>query len=488
MGAVLPVGSSFTSDVPARLDRLPWSAWHWRVVIALGITWTLDGLEVTLVGALGSILNEPSTLNLSEAEVGGAASAYLAGAIAGSLFFGRLTDKLGRKRLFLVTLSLYLVATLCTALSWGFLSFAFFRALTGAGIGGEYAAINSAIDELLPARVRGHADLAINSTYWLGAALGSASTIVLLNARVVPTWLGWRLSFALGAMLSTSVLFLRRHLPESPRWLLLHGRVDDASAVTRDIEANVVHALSKHGPAATLPAVGPPRELTVKGTVSFRTVAHVLLRRHLRRTLLGLTLMVTQAFTYNAIFFTYALVIHRFYGVPSSRAGLYLLPFAVGNLLGPLVLGRLFDTVGRRAMIAMTYGTAGVLLAITGYAFSRGWLSATSQTTLWCVVFFFASAAASSAYLTVSEVFPVELRGLAIALFYAVGTATGGVFAPVLFGVLIASGSRERIFEGYLVGAALMIFGAIVAGKFGVAAEGKSLEQLASLDDRHAAT
>ena len=472
--APLPPGSRFTTDLPARLDRLPWSGWHWRVVIALGVTWILDGLEVTVVGAVAGVLGELDTLHLSETQIGLSASAYLLGAILGALLFGRLTDQLGRKRLFLVTLAVYLAATLLTACSVGFVSFSLCRALTGAGIGGEYAAINSAIDELLPARVRGRADLAINSTYWLGTALGAGATIVLLDPRLLPHAIGWRLVFGLGALLGGAVVLVRRHVPESPRWLLMHGHVAEAESVVRAIEADVERSLGR-----PLPPPGPPVPLEVKGTVGFGHVAHTLAVRHLRRSVLGLVLMIAQAFAYNAIFFTYALVLGRFYGVPADAVGLYLLPFAIGNLLGPMVLGGLFDTVGRRTMIATTYAIAGLLLLLTGWAFSQGLLTATTQTLLWSVVFFVASAAASSAYLTVSELFPVELRGLAIALFYAVGTAAGGLAAPALFGALIQTGSRGRVFLGYLIGGGLMLLAAAVAAVLGVAAEGRSLESLA---------
>jgi MFS family permease len=472
------IGAAFSSDLPARLDRLPWSPWHWRVVVALGITWILDGLEVTIVGAVAGVLQEADTLHLSETQVGAAASAYLGGAIVGALLFGRLTDVYGRKRLFLVTLGLYLVATLLTAAAWDAVSFYLFRALTGAGIGGECAAMNSAIDELVPARVRGRVDLTINGTYWVGTALGSASTLVLLDARVMPHAVGWRVTFGLGALLGIAILLVRRHLPESPRWLLSHGRVVEAERVVADIERQVADALLARG-RGPLPVAGPVRPLLVTGSATFSTIVRVLTRRHLRRTVLGLSLMIAQAFAYNAIFFTYALVLGRFYGVPADRVGLYLLPFAIGNWLGPMILGRLFDTIGRRAMIAGTYGLAGLLLAATGYAFAQGWLTAVSQTALWCAVFFVASAAASSAYLTVSELFPVELRGMAIALFYSTGTLVGGLAAPALFAALIHSGSRSQVAEGYALGAALMIAAAVVAGWLGVAAEGKSLEQIA---------
>ena len=465
------------TDIPARLDRLPWSRWHWRVVIALGVTWVLDGLEVTLVGAVAGALIRPDTLALTEVQVGQAATAYLAGAILGALVFGRLTDLVGRKRLFLVTLSVYLAATLLTAVSVGFVSFAAFRALTGAGIGGEYAAINSAIDELLPARVRGRADLAINGTYWLGTAVGALSTLVLLNPHVLPPWLGWRVCFGLGAVVGISILLVRRHVPESPRWLLLHGHQDVAEGLVSSIETEVAGA---HG---SLTAPSSTVRLQAGAGLDYRTIARVLFRRHRRRAVLGLSLMVAQAFAYNAVFFTYGLVLGKFYGVPPDRIGLYLLPFALGNLFGPLLLGHLFDTVGRRRMIALTYATSGVLLLVTGWAFAQGWLTAETQTLLWCAVFFFASPAASAAYLTVSELFPVSMRGLAIALFYAVGTAAGGLLAPALFGALIASGSRFRVMLGDWLGAVLMLGAAAVAALLCVPAERRSLEELDTLPD-----
>jgi len=469
-----PRGTWIRTDVPERLDRLPWSGWHLRLVSALGITWVLDGLEVTLVGSVAGVLAEPGTLHLSESQIGAAGSAYLLGAVIGALVFGRLSDALGRRRLFLVTLGVYTAATLLTALSVGFASFAAFRFWTGAGIGGEYAAINSAIDELVPARIRGQVDLAVNSTYWVGAALGALTTLLLLDPRVLPPRAGWRVTFGIGAALGCGVLLVRRHIPESPRWLLLHGREEEAERVVAGVEAEV--ARSTDGP---LPPAPLPRPLQVKGTVGFRWVLAVLFRRHLRRTVLGLSLMVAQAFAYNAIFFTFGLILGRFYGVRGDRVGLYLLPFSVGNLLGPLVLGGLFDTVGRRSMITATYGLSGLLLAATGVAFAHGWLTATTQTAAWCATFFVASTAASSAYLTVSELFPVEVRGLAIAVFYAAGTAAGGLAAPAIFGALIETGSRLQVFRGYLLGAALLLAAALVAAVFGVAAEGRSLEMLA---------
>jgi len=474
----LPPGTQFETNLPARLDRLPWSSWHWRVVVALGITWMLDGLEVTLVGALAPVLKEPSTLGLSDAQIGGAATFYLAGAIVGALVFGRLTDRLGRKRLFLVTLGLYLGATAASGLCWNFASFAVCRALTGAGIGGEYAAVNSAIDELLPARVRGRADLAINGTYWAGTALGALATLLLLNSSVLPHAIAWRVVFGLGALIGASVLSIRHYLPESPRWLLLHGRLPEAERVVREIE----HEVEKRR-NTPLPAAGPASRMEAKGSVTFTAIAKVLLQKHRRRTVLGLSLMIAQAFAYNGVFFTYALVLSKFYGIQSERIGLYLLPFAVGNFLGPLLLGQLFDTIGRRLMISLTYLLSGLLIALTGWGLLQAWLSATTLTLLWCVVFFVASAAASSAYLTVSELFAVELRGMAIALFYAVGTGAGGLVAPALFGALLQTGSRGQVFVGYLIGALLMGAAGIVAAVLGVPAEGKSLESLNPLDD-----
>ncbi len=471
---VLAPGARFQSDVPGRLDRLPWSRWHVRVVVALGVTWMLDGLEVTLVGAVAPLLAQPGSLGLTDSQIGAAATVYLAGAIAGALVFGRLSDRFGRKRLFFVTLLLYVAATALTAVSWSFASFAFFRALTGAGIGGESSAVNSAIDELLPARVRGRADLAINSTYWLGTALGAALTVAITKTHVIPDALAWRFAFLLGAVLGAGILLLRNHLPESPRWLLLHGRLDDAEAVTRSIEEHV----SRYHP---LPPADPPVELEAKGSVTFAAIARELVRRHPRRTILGLSLMIAQAFAYNGVFFTYALVLVAFYEVEPSSVGLYLIPFAVGNLLGPIVLGTLFDTIGRRVMIATTYLAASVLIAFAGLGLAQGWWNATTQTALWSAAFFVASAAASSAYLTVSELFPVELRGMAIALFYATGTAAGGLIAPILFGALVQTHERSRVFHAYLVGAALMAAGGIVAAVLGVSSERKSLEELARM-------
>lgn len=471
-------GDYVQTDIPGRMDRLPWSRWHWHVVIGLGITWLLDGLEVTLVGSIAGVLAEPQTLHLTDTQIGAAGSAYLAGAVGGALIFGRMTDRLGRRKLFFMTLSLYLLATLLTALSWNFVSFAIFRALTGAGIGGEYSAINSAVDELIPARVRGRIDLAINSSYWLGTAFGAVLSLVLLNPRLIPHSLGWRLCFGLGAVIGLCILFFRRHLPESPRWLLHHGRIQEADSVVTEIEQHVERTHQ-----GELPEIPKPIRLQVKGTIKFSEIWHTLFRKRPRRATLGLCMMVAQSFTYNAVFFTYALVLGRYYNVPSGSVGLYILPFAFGNFIGPLVLGHFFDTLGRKTMIVLTYGVAGILLAATAFAFAHGWLTATSQTILWCAVFFVASAAASSAYLTVSELFPVEMRGMAIALFYAVGTAAGGVGAPALLGSLIESGKRWNVSQGYWFGAALLMIASGVAAAFAVPAEGMSLENIAELKE-----
>ncbi|MCD6076740.1 MAG: ral substrate transporter [Ramlibacter sp.] len=463
------------SDVPARLDRLPWSRWHWRVVLALGVAWVLDGLEVTIVGSIGSVLERPDTLGLTATQIGWSGSLYVGGAVLGALFFGRLADRLGRKRLFLITLAVYMLATIATAFSVGFGSFALCRFLTGIGIGGEYAAINSAIDELIPARVRGRVSLAINGSFWVGAALGAVLSLVLLDSRVLGPQEGWRAGFLLGAVLALAILVVRRHVPESPRWLIAHGRTEEAERIVEDIEREV---RAQHGALPPVPAAGHVSFHRAR-LPTMAEVAHVLLRRYPQRSVVVLALMVSQAFFYNAIFFTYALVLTRFYAVPAERVGWFILPFALGNFLGPLLLGPLFDRWGRRPMIAATYALSGVTLALTGAGFVNGWLDATTMTLAWSVVFFLASAAASSAYLTVSEVFPLEMRALAISIFYAVGTGVGGFAAPALFGALIATGSRGNVFAGYLLGSVLVIVAAAVAWRWAVAAERRPLEEVA---------
>lgn len=467
-----------TLDLAQRLDRLPWSRWHWRVVLALGIAWVLDGLEVTLVGSVGAVLERPDTLGLSAVQVGWAGSLYLGGAILGALGFGRLTDRLGRKRLFLATLAVYAAATFATAFATDFAFFALCRFVTGLGIGGEYAAINSAIDELVPARVRGRVNLAINGSFWLGAALGAGSSLLLLHPDVLGPVHGWRVGFAMGALLAVALVLVRRHVPESPRWLLLHGRGEEARRIVEAIEAEVA---AQHGP---LPPVGHTMAMETQRKVpTLRDVFHVLLRRYRTRSGVALALMLAQAFFYNAIFFSYALVLTRFHGVADHRVALYIFPFALGNVLGPLLLGPLFDRVGRRRMIALTYCLSGLGLAATGWAFSAGLLDARSQALCWSVVFFFASAAASSAYLTVSEVFPLEMRAMAIALFYAVGTGAGGFAAPLLFGWLVDTGERGAVAAGYGFGAVLVIAAGLLALRFGVDAERKPLEEIAPSGD-----
>jgi MFS family permease len=460
------------SNIPARLDRLPWSRWHWLIVIALGITWVLDGLEVTLAGAIGAVLKRPDTLGLSDAQVGASATCYLLGAVAGALLFGYATDRLGRKRLFIITLALYLTATALTALSWNFFSFALFRALTGAGIGGEYSAINSAIDELIPARVRGRVDLIINGSFWIGAAVGAAATIGLLDTGIVPISIGWRLAFGIGAVLGLIIIFLRHYVPESPRWLMIHGRELEAEETVAAVERKI----TAH--PETLPQPGSSICIRPRSHTPWSEIWRCMFIEQRTRSILGLTLMVTQAFFYNAIFFTYALVLVRFYNLPAQRVGLYLFPFALGNFAGPLLLGRYFDSFGRRQMISITYALSGILLALSGWLFLRGLLTARTQALAWTVIFFIASCAASSAYLTVSEIFPLEIRGMAIAVFYALGTFVGGVGAPLLFGVLIGTGSRTALFAGYLVGAGLMIIAAVVEATIGVPAERQSLEAI----------
>jgi MFS family permease len=462
----------FETDVPIRLDRLPWSKWHWRVVIGLGITWILDGLEVTLAGALGGMLQQ--SLHMSDAQVGATATTYLIGAVAGAIGFGYATDRLGRKKLFTITLLVYLLGTAASGFAWNFWSYAFFRAIAGMGIGGEYAAINSAIDELIPARLRGHIDLIINATYWIGAAIGSGATIVLLNGYFVSPMLGWRFAFAVGALLGVVIIFIRHYIPESPRWLMTHGEEGDAENVVREIEKEIEKETRKELP----PPEGEPIAIRVRYRTPWKEIWNAMAHKHRDRSLLALSLMVAQAFFYNAIFFTYALLLVHFYNVPAERVGFYLLPFSLGNFAGPFLIGRLFDTLGRKPMIAGTYAASGILLALTGWLFQAGLLSALTQTIAWTVIFFIASCAASSAYLTASEVFPLEIRALAISIFYAAGTLAGGVGAPLVFGVLIGTGSKTNVLWGYLFSAALMVGAAGVEWKLGVKAERQSLENI----------
>jgi MFS family permease len=464
------------SRIPTRMDRLPWAKWHWLVIAALGITWILDGLEVTIVGNIAGILVEPdSGLNLTEAQVGLAGGIYIAGACTGALFFSYLTDRFGRKRLFLITLAVYLIFSFLTAFSWNFWSFVVFRFMAGTGIGGEYSAIYSAVDELIPARFRGQVALAISGSYWIGAMMGSAVAILLLNPNFISQFYGWRVAFWLGAALGLCILLIRRYVPESPRWLITHGRSEEAEETTEAIENQVREQTGRELP----PVEGQPIVIEQRESIGFGLIARAMFQMYPKRTILGLTLMGSQAFLYNAIFFTYALVLTKFYNIDASHVPYYIFPFAIGNVLGPWLLGRLFDTVGRVPMIAGCYLVSGLLLAGTGYLFYLGTLNAVTQTALWCVIFFFASAAASAGYLTVSEVFPMEIRAMAIAVFYAIATGLGGISGPVIFGNLIGTGNATNLFIAYLLSAGLMIFAAVVEIFLGVRAEGQSLENVA---------
>ena len=478
------------TDVPARLDRLRWGRFHWLVVAALGITWVLDGLEVTLAGAVSTALKESPALRLTDAEVGASASAYLAGAVIGALIFGWLTDLLGRRKLFFITLGLYLLATAATAFAPSFWVFALFRFLTGCGIGGEYVAINSAIQELIPARYRGRTDLAINGSFWLGALLGSLGTLILLAPGRFPADVGWRIAFGIGAVLGAVVLVFRRFLPESPRWLMVHGRVEEAERIVGDIERGAIErgkaagisGAAGAGPAGTASVAEPPPRIRLHArhrATNLVDLAVSLFRQYPKRAVLGLVLMAAQAFFYNAIFFTFALVLATFFGVPPNETGLYIVPFAISNFIGPLALGWLFDHWGRRRMISGTYVISGLLLGATALLFLNGALTAITLTAAFSAVFFFASCAASSAYLTVSESFPLEVRALAIAVFYALGTGLGGVAAPWVFGTLIGSGRPAAIAGGYAFGAGLMLLAGILAWWLAVNAERRPLEEVA---------
>jgi MFS family permease len=466
-------GDEIETLIPARLDRIPWCRFHWLLVVALGITWILDGLEVTLMGAVAAVLQHPQTLNFSAAQIGFLSSCYLTGAVLGALVFGHLTDRYGRRTFFFITLALYLAGVGLTACAWNLWSFALFRFITGAGIGGEYSAVNSAIDELIPAEYRGRIDLAINGSFWVGAALGSVSTLVTLNPAIFPINLGWRIGFALGPLVGLVILYLRRFVPESPRWLLTHGRVTEAEDVIAEMERYATEPTS-------LPPLEKALRIRQRERFGLDVVFEAIFRRYLRRSIVGFVLMTAQAFVYNAIFFTYALVLTRYYSVRPDATGFYMLPFAISNFLGPLVLGRFFDTIGRRQMIAGTYAASAAILAITGWLFVHGMLSSFAQASLWTLLFFFASPAASSAYLTVSEIFPLEIRAMAIAVFYSAGTAVGGIVAPWFFGMLIDTGSRRALFGGYMIAVVLMLTAALVEAVMGVPAERMSLEQIAA--------
>ncbi len=468
------------STIPARMDRLPWTRFHWLVVVGLGVSWILDGIEIQIVSSMGGALQSAQTLHLSSAQVGATASVYLAGQVVGALFFGRLTDKLGRKRLFIITLLIYLLASGLAGLSWNWWALLVCRFVAGMGIGGEYTAINSAIDEIIPAKYRGRVDIAVNGTYWGGAAIGAAATLVLYNENLIPVEWGWRLGFFIGPVLGLVIIFLRRSIPESPRWLLTHGRAVEAERTVDEIERRVRTdgiALRPVSADEEIAITSPPR-------LTLWELAHIFFEKYPRRSFLGFSMMATQAFLYNAIFFTQGMVLIHFYDIPSSHTGYYFFPFAIGNLLGPLLLGPLFDTIGRRVMISGTYVLSGLLLFVSAWAFHAQLLSAGAQTILWCIIFFFASAGASSAYLTVSEIFPLELRGQAIAFFFAISQGVGGVIAPFLFGHLVGGAEnpnpdRNPLTAGYVMGSLIMISGGVIAWFYGINAERKSLEDIA---------
>ncbi|MEU6368440.1 MFS transporter [Streptomyces sp. NPDC046931] len=476
MSITAPQPGTVTTAIPARLDRLPWSRWHWTIVIGLGTVWILDGLEVTVVGNIASRLSEPgSGLPISSSQVTGMAAAlYVAGACCGALFWGRLTDRHGRKKLFMITLAVYLGATALTAVSFQPWWFFLFRFLTGFGIGGEYAAINSAIDELIPAYYRGRVDLVINGSFWVGAVAGSLLSILALNTDILATDVGWRLTFALGVVFGLVILLVRRHVPESPRWLLIHGREQEAEEVVSAIERRVEEEKGE-------PLPRPQGEITIhqRQSIGFLTIARTVFSRYRKRAVLGFALFIGQAFLYNAITFGFGAILTKFFDVPADRTGYYFAVIAVGNFLGPLLLGKLFDTVGRRVMISSTYLLSGLLLFGTAWLFDRGSLSAGTLTACWCAVLFFASAGASSAYLTVSEVFPMETRAMSIAFFYAIGTAAGGISGPLLFADLTGTGKVGDTVLAFQIGAALMCAAGLVAALLAVRAERRSLEDIA---------
>ncbi|KAL6073336.1 MFS transporter, variant 2 [Balamuthia mandrillaris] len=471
------------TNIPARMDRLPWAPWHWLVCIALGISWILDGIQVTSLGIIGDTLKEEDTLHISSKQVGLLGTIYILGAVTGALFFGIISDKYGRKRLFIITPAVYLTATFASAFSWNFESFASFIFFVGLGIGGEYSAMNSAINEFIPARVRGIVDLAINGSYWFGAAIGAAASILFLDRDIFPANIGWRLPAGIGSVLGIIIILTRMFLPESPRWLMTHNRLEEAEAIVSGIESKIER---QKGIVLDVPRNTITINTSSKALNIFR-VLHEIFRNYWSRAILSLALMVSQAFFYNAIFFTYALILTDFYGVASSHIGYYLIPFALGNFLGAVTIGRLFDTIGRKPMIFFTYTMSATLLIGTGVLFKFEYLTAFSQTVCWSIIFFFSSAGASSAYLTISEVFPLEVRAIAIAVFYSLGTAGGGLLGPVLFGALIASEDRTQLLWGYVLGSALMYFAAIIVIFFGVNAEGKSLEEIAAPITRGAA-
>lgn len=463
--------------IPARLDRLPWSRFHWIVIVGLGTAWILDGLEVNVVGSISSRISESGAgTGLTAGDVSGwAASLYIAGACLGAIVFGQLTDRFGRKRLFMVTLAIYLLGTVLTALSFSPGWFFACRFLTGMGIGGEYSAINSAIDELIPARQRGRVDVSINGSYWLGGIGGSLLAVVMLNTAIFPVNLGWRLSFVLGAIIGLAVLLVRRNVPESPRWLFIHGRDREAEQVVDDIEQRV---REEHGGELPEPD-GKPLTVRQRRTIPLPLIIRSVVSMYPRRTILGLALFIGQAFLYNSILFGFGNLLSLYFHTPSGNTPYYIAVFAAGNFAGALLLSPLFDTLGRRPMIAGTYIVSGVLLIGTGLLFRAHSLNDVTFTACCCVVFFFASAGASAAYLTVSEVFPLETRALCIAVFYAIGTGIGGVIGPQVFSRMINTGSYEQVFLALGLGAVMMIIGGVAEVIFGIDAEGRSLESIA---------
>jgi MFS family permease len=463
------------TNVPARLDRLPWSRFHWRIVIGLGTVWILDGLQVTIVGAIAPRLTEAgSGINLSSADVGTAAALYVAGACIGALFFGHLTDRYGRKKLFMLTLGLYIAASVATAFAFAPWFFFVMRALTGFGIGGEYSAINTAIDELIPARNRGQVDLSINGSFWVGAGIGGVAALLFLDKNIFAANVGWRLAFALGALLGFAILLVRRNVPESPRWLFIHGREEEAERIVRQIEAEVQRETGR-----PLPEPGESITIRQRDVIPFREIGRVAFKRYPNRAVLGLSLFIGQAFMYNAVTFDLGTILHDFFNVSSSAVPYLFVIFATGNFLGPLLLGRFFDTIGRIPMISGTYLVSSALVVVLAILLRNGSLTEWSFMALVVATFFFASAGASAAYLTVSEVFPMETRALAIALFYALGTAVGGISGPVLFGQFVHSGSADQVATGFLIGAGAMALGGIAELFLGVRAEGQSLENIA---------
>jgi len=470
-------GAEIETKVPARLDRLPWARWHWIVIIGLGTVWILDGLEVTIIGSIGDRLTESgSGIALDASQIGSAAACYVAGACVGALFFGQLTDRFGRKKLFLVTLGLYIVATVATGLAWTAWYFFACRFLTGMGIGGEYAAINSAIDELIPARLRGRVNLMINGSYWVGASVGALLTVPLLDTSIFAMDFGWRLAFLIGAVLGVGILIVRSSVPESPRWLFIHGRDDEAEEIVGEIEGEVRTETGEE-----LEEVPDDAKLTIhqRATIPFREIASVAIHKYPKRTVLGLSLFVGQAFLYNAVTFDLGTILGEFFNVGSGQVPLYIAVFGISNFIGPLTLGRLFDTVGRKIMISLCYLTSAALTAVLGIVLLSTTPSTLAFMAFVLTIFFFASSGASAAYLTVSEIFPMESRALSIAFFYAVGTGLGGIVGPLLFGELINTGELEKVALGFLIGAVVMAVGGIAEILFGVDAEGKTLESIA---------